>query len=55
MAHPRLSVPLENLKGRHVDGRKIGKGQGWWMALPGVDFPPPKEEKLIALAADEGL
>jgi hypothetical protein len=46
---------LENLKGRHVDGRKIGKGQGWWMTLPGVDFPAPKEEKLMALAADEGL
>jgi hypothetical protein len=46
---------IENLKGRHIDGRKVGMGAGWWMALPGVDFPAPKEEKLIALAADEGL
>jgi hypothetical protein len=46
---------LENLNGRHIDGRKIDKGLGWWMALPGVEFPAPKEEKLIALAADEGL
>jgi RecA-family ATPase len=46
---------IENLKGRHIDGRKVGMGTGWWMAVPGVDFPAPKEEKLIALAADEGL
>jgi hypothetical protein len=46
---------IENLKGRHIDGRKVGMGAGWWMALPGVNFPAPKEEKLIALAADEGL
>jgi putative DNA primase/helicase len=46
---------LENVGGRHIDGRNAGKGHGWWMALPGVDFPAPKEEKLMALAADEGL
>jgi putative DNA primase/helicase len=46
---------LENINGQHIDGRRVGKGNGWWMALQGVSFPAPKEEKLMALAADEGL
>jgi putative DNA primase/helicase len=61
MAHPEKFVDktiqraLKKLGGRHIDGRLVGKGKGFWMALAGQEFPEPKSEKLMALAADEAL
>ncbi len=46
---------LQNIKGSHLDGRKFGRGAGWWMAAPGVGFDELPEEKRITLAAAEGL
>jgi len=31
---------MRNISGRHIDGRTVGKGNGWWMALPGKDSFP---------------
>lgn len=60
MAHPdkyssdTIQKALKKMGGKHVDGRKVGRGNCWWMALQGKESPA-FEGETIAVAAGEEL
>ncbi|MGA8436844.1 MAG: hypothetical protein WB762_28670 [Candidatus Sulfotelmatobacter sp.] len=44
---------MRNIGGRHIDGRTVGKGNGWWMALPGKDAFPERDSFEARIPAPE--
>ncbi len=50
--HMNGLVEPKRVRQMHIDGRKVGRGKAWWMALPGKEFPA-FEGETMAIETEE--